>query len=232
MIPIILENNMCIVVNKPSNMPAQKDFSRSKDMLSLVEEYLGKKAFLIHRLDRHVAGPVVIAKTKEGAASLNKQLNANGFSKIYKAVVVHPSKNKLLLNEDVVLEHFHKKEQSIAKIISKSQMNQLNDSDKSAFKAVKLKYRCLKTKTYDTISLSLLEIELFTGRFHQIRAQLSYEGLGILGDPKYGEVSINGESFKEIGLQSTLLKFKDPKTKQELTAQAEHYNGPFMLFIN
>jgi len=229
-IPVVYENELCLVVNKPINMPAQKDFSRTLDMLSVVESYLGKKAFLIHRLDRHVAGPVVIAKTKASAAKLNKELQEHSMTKIYKAVVVHKSNLSLSLNKSRTLDHYHKKDKSIAIIISNKEFFELKDSDKVGFKPVKLKYKCLNTLTYDTMSLSLLEIELFTGRFHQIRSQFRYVDLPILGDPKYGESVFNHNKFTEIGLQSTTLKFKNPKDNIILTAKVEHFEGPFKLF--
>ena len=229
MIPIIIENSQFIVVNKPSNMPSQKDFSRTPDMLSAVENYLGNKAFLIHRLDRHVAGPVVIAKTKACAGNLNKQLNGNGFSKVYKAVVVHNNNDLLELNKTITLDHFLKKDKSFAKVISKEDYDRVKDN-RAEYKSVKLKYKCLNTLTYDTMSLSILEIELITGRFHQIRSQLKYVGLPILGDPKYGIIHFNESSYTQIGLQATRLKFRDPKTNKSMTAEVEHDNGPFSLF--
>ena len=230
MITIIYENNECIVVNKPSNMPAQKDFSRTPDMLTAVENYLGSKAFLIHRLDRHVAGPVVIGKSKTSAAKLNKQIQGDDFTKIYKAVVIYDNQSVLKPGEIVMLEHYHKKEKSIATIISTQDYMELKDVNKAGFKSVKLKYKCINTLTYDTMSLSVLEIELLTGRFHQIRSQLKYEGLSILGDPKYGITEFNNHTYAKIGLQSTTLKFKDPSNNKFLTFQTEHFDGPFELF--
>lgn len=230
MIEILKENDQYIVVNKPSNMPAQKDFSRTPDMLSAVEDYLGCKAFLIHRLDRHVAGPVVLAKTKASAGALNKQLNGHGFSKIYKAVVVHSNEMELKLDEVISLEHYLKKEKAIAKVISTDEFQNLNNNSVQGYKSVQLKYKCLQTKTYGTMNLSVLEIELITGRFHQIRSQLKYVGLPILGDPKYGETIFNEKKYSKIGLQSTVLKFTDPKNNKVTTSMTEHYNEPFNLF--
>lgn len=232
MIDVIVENKEYIVVNKPADMPAQKDFSRTLDMLSVVEGYLGTKAFLIHRLDRHVAGPVVIAKTKTAAANLNKQLTSHGFSKIYKATVVHDKTINIKIGEEITLEHYHKKDKALAIIISKTEFMALSESEKKGFKPVKLKYTCLNTKTYDTMDLSILEIELFTGRFHQIRSQLKYVGLPILGDPKYGERLLDQKTYTKIGLQSTSLKFKDPKSNKPIRCDVEHYDGPFQLFKN
>lgn len=230
MIPIIYENNGCLVVNKPANMPAQRDFSRTPDMLSAVESYLGNKAFLIHRLDRHVAGPVVIAKTKKAAANLNKQLTTNGFTKLYKAVVVHKFDTQLPLNKRIILEHYHMKDQSLAVVIDQKAYDGLDEVSKTKYKSVKLIYKCLNSIKYGDQCISVLEIELLTGRFHQIRSQLKLVELPILGDPKYGETEFMNQKYKTIGLQSISLTFKDPVCNHDIIAEAEHFDGPFEQF--
>lgn len=230
MIPIIYENSACVVVNKPADMPAQRDFSRTPDMLSVAEDYLGNKAFLIHRLDRHVAGPVVIAKTKKAAANLNKQLTTNGFTKLYKAVVVHNFDTQLPLNNRILLEQYHMKDKSLALVINKEAYDLLDNDNKAKYKPVKLYYECLNTIQHEDQCVSILKIELLTGRFHQIRSQLKSVGLPILGDPKYGETMFMNQKYKTIGLQSISLKFRDPVGKSDICAEAEHFDGPFEQF--
>lgn len=230
MIPILYEDKQLIVVEKPGNMPSQKDFSRTLDLLTVCTQYLGEKPFLIHRLDRHVQGPVVLAKTKKAAAFLNAQLKGVGFNKIYKAVVIWPSGREWNSKENIELRHYIKKGKDMATVISQSQYDLLANGEKSDYKEAILKYRCLDKITYDTIDVGLLEIELITGRFHQIRAQLSFVGLGIVGDPKYGSRDVGDRSFDHIGLQSTSLSFTEPQNNKKIQLVCEHNIEPFDLF--
>jgi 23S rRNA-/tRNA-specific pseudouridylate synthase len=235
MIPILYENQDIIVVEKPANMPAQKDISRTADMLSVTETYLGIKPFIIHRLDRHVAGPVIIAKTKQAARKMNEQLVKGLITKYYKAVVISGKNDDVMgkyldSHQENILVHYIGKANKLAKVISEEDYMKLNVSEKLSYKKAVLIFTCIQTKSYDTINISLLKIQLITGRFHQIRAQLSFVGLPILGDPKYGVTECQGEYYKRIGLQSISIGFNDPKTKKDMFIQCEHFDKPFNLF--
>lgn len=242
MIEILYEDEDIIVVNKKSNMPSQKDLSRTPDVLSLVNQYTKKECFLIHRLDRHVAGPMVVAKTKYAAASLNKQLQekllkngleSEGFHKEYAAVVVDTKvvSDKLSGADWTDLIHYQKKEGNIAISIEEDIYLKLSAQEKKNYKKATLRFNIQSTKKIDQQTILLLKIDLLTGRYHQIRSQLASYGLPILGDPKYGVVQLDGmEIVKKIGLQSTALGFLHPKTSEKVLLSASHREEPFDLF--
>lgn len=230
MIKVLFEDKDIIVVNKPSNMPSQRDFSRTFDMESAVLEHVGTKPFVIHRLDRHVEGPVVLAKSKKAAKKLNEQLIESGFIKRYKAVVLIEDTNKLVLNNKEYLIHYLSKEKSVAKVITVDEYRKLNVENQKRFKKAKLNYVCIKEMTYGTLKIALLDIELITGRFHQIRSQMKAVGLKILGDPKYGIKQLGDISFDSISLQCVLLGFIHPITNKNIKFISEHHREGFKLF--
>ena len=196
MIDILYEDKGLIVVVKPANMPVQKDFSRTEDLQSAVSGYLGKDVFLIHRLDRHVSGPVVLAKTREMSSELNRQMKLKGFSKIYQAVVLSDQPRI----SDFSSELYYSKEKGMAKVLEPKSVEKLTEKQGKDFKKGLMNVKGLMTREMGSVYLHLLEIELITGRFHQIRAGLSFLGFPIVGDPKYGEVFLDGKKVPFIGL--------------------------------
>lgn len=220
MIKVLLEDEHILVVLKPVNMPSQKDFSRTPDLMTAVQEHIKTKPYLIHRLDRHVAGPVVFAKTKQGASELNKQLTSIGFKKKYLAVS-YQEQHKLEDKSFVELLDYITKENKMAKVISLKEYQSLTLEAQKKYKEAKLKYRFFKKNE----TKCLYEIDLITGRFHQIRAQLSSHGLTIIGDPKYGV-----KEGAYIGLQCVQLGFYHPITKQQISINTYHQLGPFEDF--
>ena len=169
---IIFEDKHIIVVIKPSGILSQSGKSNDKSMVEYLSEYLissgqrKKTPFIgvIHRLDRNVGGVMVFGKTKEGTAEVNKQIQKGLFKKKYLAVVLGTPDNA----EDI-LENYMSKN-------SKTNTSYISDENNNNTKLAKLKYRIINRVEFETYSLSLLDIELFTGRHHQIRVQLSSIG--------------------------------------------------------
>ncbi len=225
MIPIMYEDKDIIVVRKPVNMPVVRDFSRSPDMQSTVQAYLGMKPHVIHRLDRHVAGPVVLAKSREMAAGLNRQLRGPGFGKRYLAVIKW--NNGALEGR---LTHFLRKNRTVAQIVDPEVYDEMSADLQKDYKKARLNFKVIKTESYDTMDIALLEIELITGRFHQIRAQLSHMGMPIIGDPKYGIDVIGSTKFTSIGLQCCCLVLEHPRSGKRMEFESRHATGPFRFF--
>ena len=177
---VIYEDNHIIVVEKKPNIPSQADKTEDIDMLSIVKSYIKEKyqkpgnvyLGLIHRLDRPVGGIMIFAKTSKAASRLSNEVREKVFKKKYLAVV----DGKLDKKEGVLEDYLYKDERNnISKVVKKEKKNA---------KYAKLEYKVLK---YNKIKdLSLLEINLHTGRHHQIRVQLSNMGHSIFGDQKYG----------------------------------------------
>jgi len=230
MINILFEDNSIIVCEKPAGIATQAGKITEKDMVSEVSNYLKKPAYVIHRLDKPVRGILVFAKTKEAAAKLNSQLTGGGFNKHYYALVEgRPEK------EEDCLENYIIKDGNKAVIVDGSlNKNGSTNENKSDAKLAKLMYKVLDSKKYNTSSVSghntnsivgndtkknddftLLDIHLLTGRFHQIRAQLSNIGCPINGDSQYGAVS-RTKNRKAIGLTAYSLEFNHPVTNKPM----------------
>lgn len=204
---ILFEDNHIIVVEKKPNIPSQADKTEDIDMLTLVKQYI-KETYekpgnvylgLVHRLDRPVGGVMVFAKTSKAASRLSDQVREKVFKKKYLAVVDGKFEEKQGTLED----YLYKDERHNTSRVVKA--------DKKNAKLASLDYKVLKY--HEVKDLSLLEIDLHTGRHHQIRVQLSHFGHSIFGDQKYGT---RGQG-KQIALWAYSLSFKHPITKEEMT---------------
>lgn len=204
---ILYEDNHIIVVKKEPNIPSQADKTEDLDMLTIIKQYLKEKydkpgnvyLGLVHRLDRPVGGVMVFAKTSKAASRLSNQVREKVFKKKYLAVVDGKFENK----NGVLEDYLYKDERNnMSKVVSK---------DKKNAKLAKLDYEVL---AYNKVkNLSLVKVNLHTGRHHQIRVQLANSGHSIFGDQKYGS---RGKG-KQIALWAYELIIQHPVTKEELT---------------
>jgi len=204
---VIFEDNHIIVVEKKPNIPSQSDKTGDIDMLTIVKQYIKEKynkpgnvyLGLVHRLDRPVGGVMIFAKTSKAASRLSNQVREKIFKKKYLAVVDGYFKEK----EGTLEDYLYKDERNnISRVVNR---------DKKNSKLAKLDYKEL---VYNEVKdLSLLEINLHTGRHHQIRVQLANAGHSIFGDQKYGK---RGQG-KQIALWAFELTIEHPITKEELT---------------
>lgn len=204
---VLYEDNHIIVVEKEPNIPSQADKTGDIDMLSLVKQYVKEKynkpgevyIGLVHRLDRPVGGIMVFARTSKAASRLSEQIRNKTFKKKYLAVVDGKFENKKGSLEDYL---YKDERNNISKVVNK---------DKKNAKLAKLDYDVIK---YDEVKkLSLVKVNLHTGRHHQIRVQLSNFGHSIFGDQKYGT---RGQG-KQIALWAYELTINHPITKEEMT---------------
>ena len=178
MVDVLWEDNHLLVINKPAGLAVQGDLTGDTHLLELAERYIAQKynkpgkAFigLVHRLDRPVSGVVVLAKTSKALTRMNEIFREKKNTKIYHAITT-----KSLPNEEGTLTHHLLKN-------SETKRAHAYNTHKPGTKPGVLHYKLLK----NFAGRSLYEITLETGRFHQIRAQLSKMGCPILGDLKYG----------------------------------------------
>ncbi len=206
-IKIIYEDNHIIVVEKKPNVPSQADKTEDMDMLTLIKKYLKQKynkqgnvyLALVHRLDRPVGGVMVFAKTSKAASRLSEQVREKKLEKKYLAVVY----GKIDKQKGTLEDYLYKDERhNISKVVSK---------DKKNSKLAILDYEVL---TYNELKkLSLVKVNLHTGRHHQIRVQFANFGHSIFGDQKYG---IRGKN-KQIALWAYELTILHPITKEKIT---------------
>ena len=201
---ILYEDKQILVVEKEAGMAVQSAGIGQPDMESRIKAWLSQTSKervpylgIVHRLDQPVEGLVVFGRTKEAAAALSRQLAKNTVKKSYLAVV----EKELAPGEEKTLEDFLKKERQQAVVCSPSEAN--------AKKAV-LAYRVIAAMP----EKSLLLIQLKTGRFHQIRCQLSHQGMPIAGDVRYGGSRMLQQ--KNIALCAWSLEFDHPKSGKRL----------------
>ena len=215
-INIIYEDNHLLVIEKPINIPVQKDNTNDIDLITMLKDYRKKnenkpgEAYLglIHRLDRPVGGIMVFAKTSKAASRLSNQIRTNIFHKTYLAVV-----QDKLPKEGVFEDYLVKNEKENISYIT----------TKDIGKYSKLEYKLLDTKD----NLSLVRINLITGRSHQIRVQFSSRNHPLVGDSKYG----NNPNNINIALYAESITFNHPITKEKLTFTLPKPNRyPFNIF--
>ena len=218
-INILYEDNHLLVVVKPANIPVCKDSSNDKDLLTILKEYLKEKYHkpgnvylgLVHRLDRPVSGIMVFAKTSKAAERLSKQITNNEFKKTYYAVVSGNPKEK-----DELKNYLKKDEKTNTSYVTNKKDGKLSI----------LEYTKIKTKD----NLSLIKINLLTGRHHQIRVQLSNINHPLYGDHKYNKDFIN-DNKENIALIAKELSFYHPTTKELLNFEIElPKKYPYTLF--
>ena len=197
---LIFEDAEIIVVNKSSGIPTQSDKNNTLSLLEILSQKY-PQIHLIHRLDQRVNGLIIFAKTEHSAKKLNQDFQTRNITKKYRAIVA----NKPVDNE-AKLTHWLLKDAK--KNLSKAFEKEVQHSQKS-----ELIYKVIESSE----RYYLLDIELLTGRFHQIRSQLSALGSPILGDLKYGykRSSPDGSIF----LQSYQLSFNHPLTNNRIVLE-------------
>lgn len=209
------EDKELLVVYKPAGLATQSARVTSPDLVSSVTRHLkGAPVYVVHRLDQPVEGLLVLAKTKQAAAGLSKQLQAGTLNKQYYALVYRGAEE--IPKEGILADYLWKNPQTQkAEIVAQA-------SGKG--KQAKLHYRVMTGKD----DIALLDVRIETGRFHQIRAQLAHAGFPILGDQKYGtQMSMErSEEFgiKNVSLFAYVLTFTHPKTGKQMEFQAKTQN--------
>ena len=215
MINIIYEDNHLLVVEKPINIPTQEDNTKDKNLITILKEYIKEKynkpgnvyLGLVHRLDRPVGGIMVFARTSKAAARLSEQVRNKTFKKTYNAVVIGN------INKEGKLKDY----------LLKDEKKNIVKVDKNGKEAI-LNFKKLDFKN----NMSLVEINLETGRSHQIRVQMSHYGYPLFGDQKYNKTSKVGE---QIALFAKKIEFIHPTTNELLTFELDLPNRyPFTIF--
>ena len=208
---ILHEDNHLIVINKRVGDIVQGDKTGDKPLSEIVKEYIKEKynkpgeVFLgvVHRLDRPTSGIVVFARTSKALTRLNELFKNRETNKKYWAIV----KNKPSKSEDTLIHYLKRNEKNNT---SKAHTNEVPES-----KIASLEYKIIQELTH----YFALEINLHTGRHHQIRAQLSAIGCPIKGDLKYGFDRSNPDGG--IHLHARQLDFVHPVSKAQMSFIAQ-----------
>lgn len=238
---IIYEDKELLVIRKPAGLATQSAGVGQADVVSELKNYLARTngakgqpyLGIIHRLDQPVEGLLVFAKNKNAAAVLTKQLggqeNSRLLNKQYYAVFCGKPSEK----EGVLVDYMYKGPDGKAVIVNKKSVAENSEGQRGA-KAV-LQYRILQTVTISTgEELSLADIHIETGRFHQIRAQMANAGMALLGDVKYGdEVSENCSArlgIRTVALCAYKIAFSHPASGKLLCFETKPETKAFSFF--
>ena len=213
---VVYEDNHIIIVNKQSGEIVQGDKTGDRPLSDIVKDYIKEKyqkpraVFLgvVHRLDRPVSGLVVFARTSKALTRLNKMFAEGEVHKTYWALV-----KNIPHADEGILEHW---------LVRKEKQNKsyAYDQERPNAKRAILRYRVIgRSDNY-----SLLEVQLMTGRHHQIRCQLAAIGCPIKGDLKYGAPRSNPDG--SISLLSRKVEFIHPVSKEQVIAEAPLPDDP------
>ena len=239
---IVYEDEAVLVIRKPAGLATESAGIGQKDVVSELKNYVAKKnpgkmpyLGVVHRLDQPVEGLLVFAKTKKAAENLTEQLGKGTLKKEYLAVVC----GKVPENTGRLVDYLAKeKGMAVVRDTADADAQAEKDADVQAEKAAdpQAKKAVLTyTKKAETEELTLLAVQIETGRFHQIRAQLSHAGFPILGDEKYGS-----EESKELSREKKIrftalcaasLSFRHPVTGKTMAFTQTPQNPAFADFV-
>ena len=207
---VVYEDNHIIIVNKRPGEIVQGDKTGDEPLVETVRQYIKEKyakpgnvfCGLVHRLDRPVWGLVVFAKTSKALSRLNEMFRNGKVKKTYRAIVRNMPKEP-----EARLVHY-------IKSIEKNNKSYAYNTPKDGAKEAALSYRLIGSSE----RYHLLEINLETGRKHQIRVQLASVGCPIRGDLKYGDKRSNPDG--SISLQAHKIEFEHPVSHQQINITA------------
>jgi 23S rRNA pseudouridine1911/1915/1917 synthase len=213
MLPVLLEDNHLIVVDKPAGLLSQADETGEPSVVDLVAADLKRRFHkpgnvfvgLVHRLDRPVSGVVLVARTSKAASRLAEQFRSGEVEKVYRAVV-----------EGSIPDDEGEWSDLLAKDASRNVVSVVDDPE--AGKAARLGYRVLDRHGRTTT----VELRPRTGRSHQIRVQLASRGWPIAGDRKYGATStvLAEDGRPRIALHASTLSFVHPTRREAVSVTA------------
>ena len=202
-VPILYEDNHLLVVEKPVNLPSQADSSGDPDLLSILKDYIGKKynkpgavyLGLVHRLDRPVGGVMVFARTSKAASRLSETFRTHAQDRRYLAVMEGAFDAPLELTDHLIKD-------------ARTGMVRAVKAGMPGAKEARLISRPLAARE----GLTLTDVQLFTGRAHQIRVQHAHAGHPLWGDMRYG----HGEPGRQIALWAYRLVVEHPTRHERL----------------
>jgi 23S rRNA pseudouridine955/2504/2580 synthase len=208
---IVYEDSSCIVINKPAGLAAQGGKGIGVSLDSILAKSRPQRPLLVHRLDRDTSGLILVAKDKAAAAAYSRLLVHRAVVKRYLAMCKgRPARDEGVISLELEIRGMKKKSET--------------------------RYRLIESFKDD---YSLMELELGTGRMHQIRRHLALTGNPILGDDKHGDFTLNHLLRKTMKLNKLLLhasKLIIPETKDnprlELEAPLPEYFSEFLCHID
>jgi 23S rRNA pseudouridine1911/1915/1917 synthase len=193
---LLYKNNQLIAFNKPTGLPVQPDKTEDKSLLDLAEIYTKSKLEVLHRIDRPASGVVLFAKTDRAVQDISEQFRERNIGKTYLAAV----QNRPPQNAGELVHYLVKD--------GRTNRSKALDELQSDAKKARMHYKVVG----EIDNYFLLEIDLQTGRHHQIRAQLAAIGCPIKGDVKYGFRRKNKD--RSIHLHAWKIRFDHPVSSE------------------
>ncbi len=209
---IIYEDKELLVVRKPAGLATQTSRPGQADVASELRNYF-KNPYIgvVHRLDQPVEGLLVFARTKAAAAALSGQLAEGILAKKYYAVICGRPERE----QGTLVDHLYKdmRDEGRAIVAGEQDISRFADAKRAV-----LHFRLAEYVQEE--NLSLMEICIETGRFHQIRAQMSHAGMALLGDLKYADETVRERSgqlgIRQAALCAYSLEFWHPARKRKM----------------
>ena len=221
MVDILYKNKDVVIINKPFGIPSEKDPTGDADALSLTGEHLSAigepdSLYLVHRLDRVTSGIIAFARNKGAAAELSELFRDHNLTKRYLVVCDGAT------DESGELSDLLFRDSKIGRAF-------VVERERVGVKKALLSYRRLAESEADVGVKSLLVVTLKTGRFHQIRAQLSHRGTPVTGDGKYGS---KDKGTRRIALHSAFLSLPMKRGRIDASSLPDMSSYPWSLFNN
>lgn len=233
---VVYEDRSILVVHKPAGIATQTARTLQQDMVSELKNYLAARPEnkgkgepylgIIHRLDQPVEGLLVFARDKAAAASLSRQITDGSFHKFYDAVIFgSPAKEEGELTDYLYKDAKTNRSMIVPESFPDAKKAVLRFHHKQTLMALEMQQE-----------ISLMEIELFTGRHHQIRVQMAAAGMPLLGDSKYGgdeERNFSHEiGLKNVALCASRLQFMHPVTGKQMDMTCRPEGDIFRPFFD
>ena len=206
---IIYKDEEVVVCIKPVGVLSQSGKEGEESMVNILKECLGKPVYAVHRLDKDVSGVMVYAVSKKAAAELSAQVSDRKMKKRYFAVVHSSDIKGDGLMEDLLYFDKRKNKSYVVK------------RERKGVKKAVLEYSFIKEKD----NLSLFDINLLTGRTHQIRVQFASRKMPLVGDRRYGAK----DEEKHIALFSYHISFSHPKTGEAMSFEVKPESEIFIM---
>lgn len=206
---IIYQSESYIVCIKPAGVISESNGQNG--FPDLIENELTKKVYTVHRLDKAVSGVMVYALSQKAAADISDQIQKNIMKKQYVALVHNVPKEKIGVMKDLLFKDKVKNKAFIVK------------RERKGVKKAELDYEVIEEREIENEKVSVVKVNLHTGRFHQIRVQFASRNMPIVGDKRYGAK----DNCKNIMLYSTKLEFVDPDTGEHVI----YRHTPQWMFI-
>lgn len=208
---IIYQDQEIVVCNKPIDLPVHKNDFMPHDapyLTKIIGQKLDKSIYNVHRLDSKTSGVIILALSSEIAKNLTLQFERKEVEKTYYALVKgNPGSGTF--NENVLIKKRGKKKPAI-----------------THFKTIETIQTDISYKEFEDVEISFVEIQLETGRWHQIRQHFAMHRFDILGDTHHGDWTLNRiiteqSGIKRLFLHAGSLSFKHPETNKKMSFKSE-----------